>query len=495
MIKTTNNTIQSFWLVIGSFSSLAISIVSVAILSRYFTKEDYGTYRQVIYIYHTLLVVFSAGLPRVFSYYLPRYELEKGKDIVLKISKVLLLTGMIFSVILFLGAPLISVLMNNPDLKDGLRLFSVVPMFMLPSLGVEGILATYKKTLYIAIYNTLSRLVMLAFIVLPILFIKVDYHYSLIGWGCGSIFTFVLAIYFKNIPFKGLLKVKSGLSLKEILTYSLPLLVASLGSIAIKSADQFFVSRYFGAEVFAEYSNGFMEIPIVGMITFSVSAVLMPIFSKIDNDSTSKVEIINLWKSAIMKSAMIIYPIIVFFWYYAPEIMTILYSSAYIESATYFRIAVLTNFFNIIMFAPLLLSLGKTKFYSNSHIVFAAIAWLGAYVVIVYFNTPIALAVFSTCRAILLILVSFYYASKCLNTSFFTLFPIGKLLFLFTHSVLCLLLANTMVEMVTNNSTNIMYLLFVFFFFLIFILLSSKLFKLDYFSLVQPLVNKIVKKK
>jgi len=493
MTKTTNNTIQSFWIAIGSFSSFAISIVSVAILSRYFTKEDYGTYRQVIYIYNTLLVVFSAGLPRVFSYYLPRYELEKGKDIVLKISKVLLLTGMIFSVTLFLGAPLISVLMNNPDIKDGLRLFSIVPMFMLPSLGVEGILATYKKTLYIAVYNILSRLVMLAFIVLPILFIKVDYHYSLIGWGCSSIFTFFLAIYFKNIPFKGLLKVKSGLSLKEILTYSLPLLVASLGSIAIKSADQFFVSRYFGAEVFAEYSNGFMEIPIVGMITFSVSAVLMPLFSKIDNDSTSRVEIINLWKSAIMKSAMIIYPIIVFFWYYAPEIMTILYSSAYIESATYFRIAILTNFFNIIMFAPLLLSLGKTKFYSNILLLFAGFAWVGAYFVIIIFNTPTALAYFSVFRAISLTLIAFYYASKCVNTNFLTLFPIRKLLGLFLYSSICLYITNSFVSLLFINYDSIFYLIVNSIAFFIFVISISKVVKLDYINLVKPLFMRIFK--
>lgn len=93
-----SNTHQAFWVVIGSLSSLSLAIVSSAILSRYFTKEEYGTYRQIIYIYTTLLIIFTGGLPEVFAYYLPRFNITAGKYIVWKITKTLFLSGLIFSV-------------------------------------------------------------------------------------------------------------------------------------------------------------------------------------------------------------------------------------------------------------------------------------------------------------------------------------------------------------------------------------------------------------
>ena len=96
-----SNTLQAFWLAIGNFSSFLLAIVSAAILSRYFSKTDYGTYRQVVYVYSTLLVIFTAGLPTVFSYFLPRYNLQQGKDIVLKVSRLLFYAGLLFSIFLF----------------------------------------------------------------------------------------------------------------------------------------------------------------------------------------------------------------------------------------------------------------------------------------------------------------------------------------------------------------------------------------------------------
>lgn len=71
-VNKSNNTIQAAWVALGSLFAFGFSIVSSIILSRYFDKTDYGTYKQVIYVYHTLLIVFTLGLPKTYSYFLPR---------------------------------------------------------------------------------------------------------------------------------------------------------------------------------------------------------------------------------------------------------------------------------------------------------------------------------------------------------------------------------------------------------------------------------------
>ena len=371
MQNKSNNTIQAFWVGMGSLSAFTLSIISAAILSRYFDKAEYGTYRQILYVYSTLLVVFSAGLPRVFSYFLPRFGLAQGKDIVWKISKVLFIAGFVFSVFLFSFSGIISNILRNPELAIGLKYFSPIPMLLLPTLGIEGIFSTYKKTIYIAIYNIATRILMLLFIVLPVIIFKGSYLYAIYGWIVVSIISLIIAYYFKGIPFKGIHAEKANLTTKQVFQYSLPLVTASIAGIAIHSADQFFISRYFGTEIFAVFANGFIELPFVHMISTSASVVLMPVFSKILHEKTDINVLKDLWTNTLTKSAILIYPILIFCMYYADDLIIFLYSEKYADSSLFFQIAMIRNFFNIIIFAPLILAAGRSKFYSNFHIAMA----------------------------------------------------------------------------------------------------------------------------
>ena len=410
-----NNTIQAFWVALSTFSSLALSIVSVAILARYLSKGDYGSYRQIVYVYSTLSVIFSAGLPSVFSYFLPRFRIQEGKDIVLKVSKILFIGGVLFSIFLFSFSGLIAQVLKNPELSLGLKIFAPIPMLVLPTLGIEGIFSTYKKTIYITIFTVSTRIITLFCILVPVLLFGKSYIYALYGWNIASLISLILAIFFRRIPFTEFKAEKSNLKLKEIFSYSLPLLTASLWGTAIKAADQFYISRYFGAEIFAEFSNGFIEIPFIIMITGAAGTILLPIFSKMIHDKVDINELTLLWNSALNKSAMIIYPMVIFFLFYSKTIMIILYSDKYINSALYFQINIFQNFFNIIIFAPLLLAMGKTKFYSNLHMYLALSAWSLGYLTLTVFNSPISIAILSVSLNILKMIIAFVFISRLLQ--------------------------------------------------------------------------------
>src|SRR5690606_339978 len=144
--------------------------------------------------------------------------------------------------------------------------------------------------------------------------------------------------------FKGIdILEKSQLSFKEIFSYSMPLVVASLAGIAIKSADQFYISRYFGSEVFAEFSNVFMELPFVAMITGATSVVVMPLFSKMFFNKEDIDNVMKIWSRALIKSAILIYPLVVFSIAFAGDIMEVLYTSKYSSSGIYFQINLFLN--------------------------------------------------------------------------------------------------------------------------------------------------------
>lgn len=485
-----NNTQQALWVGIGSLSSFGMAMISTAILSRYFDKIEYGTYRQVLYVYNSLLIVFTAGLPRVFGYFLPRYPLGEGKVIVWKITRLLLLGGLIFSVFLYVFSDLIANVLRNPELSIGLKYFSPIPFLLLPTLGIEGIFSTYKKTIYIAIYNTLSRLIMLLCIVLPVVLYNGTYIHAIYGWVISSFIILIIAYFFKGIPFKNVKSANCKLRLKEILNYSLPLVSASIAGIIYRSANQFYISRYFGAKVFAEFSNGFIEIPLVHMVTGATSTVLMPVFSKIAHEKKDMDQITKLWRSALQKSAVLIYPMVIFFLFYAREIVTFVYSDAYAISAKYFSVMMVINFFNIIVFAPLLLSLGESKFYARLHYGLAAVTWVVQYIVILVFNSPFAVVISFVVIAIGGIIISLWYSAKKLDVSFWEMFPASRFLAIAMHSFLSLFLVNGVLHSFLKDIEGIWFVGVAGFCFLIVLILSSKLFKINYKDLVLPLLKR-----
>ncbi|WP_339839797.1 oligosaccharide flippase family protein [uncultured Maribacter sp.] len=492
--QESSNTIQAFWMLIGSFSSLALAIFSAAILSRYLDKFEYGTYRQILYVYTTLSILFSAGLPRVFSYFLPRYPISEGKSIVWKVTTVLFLAGFLFSLCLFFGSGLIANALNNKELETGLKTFAIIPTLLLPTLGIEGIFSTYKKTIYIAIYNTLSKLLTLGFIVLPVVWLNGTYITALYGWIMVSFISLIIALFFKNIPFKKIKPIKTGLSYKEIFSYSLPLVIASFWGLLISAADQFYISRFFGAEVFAEFANGFTEVPFVGMVTVSAATVVMPIFSKMIHDQTSTSNLIRMWTSVLTKSALIIYPIVIFFLFFSKEIMVLLYSEKYTTSATYFKIFIVYNLFNIIVFAPLMLSMGRTKLYANVHMFLAVASWVLGFIIINTFNSPVAIAVLSVTLRIAKVLIFTYLIAKLLKIKVLDLYPIKSLLLIIVHGLFTGALVWLAFTYVITINNMFIQLGISFVVYTLILLVTARIADIDYLIVLKPILIKFREK-
>ncbi|MDY4789541.1 MAG: oligosaccharide flippase family protein [Bacteroidales bacterium] len=489
-MSQTNNTKQAFWIALGSLFSFGFGIVSSMILSRYFDKADYGTYKQVIYVYHTLLTVFTLGLPKAFSYFLPRVEINQAKNLIKKITNLFFILGAVFSVILFVFAPQISIILKNPDLKIALRIFSLVPFLMLPTMGLEGILSTYRKTKFMAIYTIITRVIMLLCVALPVIIFNLGYQEALIGFTIASFISFIIALYFKYMPVKNTGNDKCSITYKEIFKFSVPLLYASLWGVLIASADQFFISRYFGNEVFAEFSNGSIELPFVGMIVGATSTVLSPIFSRMSHERLDPhIEFLPIWKSVFEKSAMLIYPLVIYSIFFANIIMVALYGQQYENSGIYFRLKLIINFFNIIVFAPLIINIGKVKFYANVHMYTAIILIVLEFLSVSFINSPYVLILISTLCNIGKIIIMLLFVSKYLKVKSYELFPINVIFKILIPSIIILSFLYYFLVIIfdINVFLNLIisFALYISLYFFV-----SLYIKLDYLSIIKPLLKR-----
>jgi len=311
--RSSSNTRQAVWMGVSTLSSFLVGILSSVIFSRYFEKVDYGTYKQIVYVYTALLALFSAGLPKAYSYFLPKLSVAQGKQILHKLTRLFIILGLLFAVFLYATSGIIANLLRNPELEHALKLFSVVPLLMMPTMGVEGVYTSIRKTHVLAIYTTLTRVGQLICIVLPVIIFKGTYVMAIYGWMVSSLLIFIVTLYFKYKPFRGAKYTLGTVTYKEILSYSLPLMLATLAGVAIKFADQFFVSRYFGTETFANYANGFIPLPFVAMITGAINAVFVPLFSRYIEQEGGSVLISNTWKTGVSKAILLLYPVLIFF--------------------------------------------------------------------------------------------------------------------------------------------------------------------------------------
>lgn len=461
-MSATNNTKQAAWVAIGSFFSFAVGIISPMILSRYFSVGDYGTYKQVMYVYTTLLSVFTLGLPKAYAYFLPKHPNEESKAIINKITYLFLILGGVFSLVLFAGSEPIARFLGNPELTTALRVFSPVPLFLLPTMGLDGIFATYQKTQFLAIYTIITKIITIIFTVLPVIVFHGNYIYALIGFDIASVLTCITALILRSLPVKKYPFSQTSLSYKQILNFSIPLLMASVWGMLYTSVNQFFISRFFGKETFAIFSNGFIEMPFLGMVIGAIGTVLLPVFSRLEKGEGLSSDMLTIWNSAIMKSAKIIFPMSVFCIFMAKLVMVCFYGNAYEQSTIYFQIKNIYGLFYIVPFAPVLIAMGKTKTYSNVTMYFALGLTLLEYLSVTFIDSPVFIAILSEACSIAKCLVFFILIAKFSTLKMVDMLPMKTLMMVLMASCI----SSAPVLLITNH---LMWNKFVLLFFAVFV--------------------------
>ena len=393
---STNNTRQAAWVAIGTFFSMAVGLVTPMLLSRFFSMGDYGTYRQVMYVYATLLSVFTLGLPKAYAYFLPKHPDSESKAIISKITWLFFILGGLFAIVLFAGAEAIANILCNPDLAVALRVFSPVPLFMLPTMGLDGIFATYRKTEILTVYTVTTKMITVAFTVIPVIAFHGSYIHAIIGFDIASVFACIIALVLRSLPVREFPREHTDLNYKKILAFAIPLFTASIWGMLYESLNQFFISRYFGKETFAVFSNGYVAMPFLGVIIGALGTVLLPVFSRLEKGDGLSGDMLSVWNSAVRKSVKIIFPISIFCIFMARLVTVCFYGDVYDQSAIYYRIKNLYCLFYFIPFDLVLIAMGKTRLYSRVFMYFTLALALLEFLSVSFLDSPVYIAVIST---------------------------------------------------------------------------------------------------
>src|SRR5207237_634664 len=117
----------------------------------------------------------------------------------------------------------------------------------------------------------------------------------------------------------------------------------------------YFVGYKFSASDYAIYAYGCFELPLIAMISESVTSVLIPRTSKLQSEN-DKPEMIRLTTRAMQKLAFFYFPIYVFLLITAQTFITTLFTRNYAASVSIFLINITLMPFYIWVVDPIVRS-------------------------------------------------------------------------------------------------------------------------------------------
>lgn len=344
---------------IGSSLVMLANIVSGMVAARYLTKSDYATIRQTFLAYEFAAPFLSMGLPNALYYYLPRNKNDQ-RGILIDNIALLLLSGCIFSLfILFGGHNLLAERFNNQNLKETLPWLVVYPLFIMPVAGLAAVMVFAERVRTLAIYNTLSSLV-IACTGVAAIFLTRSYDVPILLriWVPGLCLPFAIYLMFQSAP--GNFRIPNGTSMIGMLRYSIPLGLATMFGTLTIQLHAVIVASMCSPDDFAVYINGAIEIPIIGIVTGSITTIVFSEMSAACAKGDKRLAL-EIFRAASIKSACILFPTMCYFMAVAENFMVFLYSEEYRASAIPFVLYLFVLPIRIVVYGSALMSLGMSR--------------------------------------------------------------------------------------------------------------------------------------
>lgn len=333
--KTASLKSQSAWLLFAKVVGFAISFLLPLLVVRYFTQEQVGIYRQVFLVITTANAILPLGFGISAFYFLSRETVRRP--------------SVIFNTLFFnftVGAVAFFTLYFYPQLLS--KIFQSDEMTSLaPKIGLVvwlWIFSTFLETVAIANREakTATVFIILAQLTKTVLMISAVVHFTTVesflyaAMIQAAVQTVVLLFYL-NSRFPGFWTAYDFGFFREQLVYALPFGFAGLLWTLQNDIHNYFVGYRFTHAEFAIYAYGCFELPLIGMLMESVTAVLIPRMSELQAQN-DKPEMLRLMTRIMQKLAFFYFPIYIFLMITAEAFITTLFTHNYLASVPIFMI-------------------------------------------------------------------------------------------------------------------------------------------------------------
>ncbi len=344
---------QSAWLLVAKIIGFGFSFVLPLLIVRYLVQDEVGHYREAFQVIANAIVILPLGFSMSAYYFLAR-ETERRGAAIFNILLFNFVVGGLACLALVLFPQVLGNIFQNPELTA-----------LAPKIGFViwiWIFSTFLETVAIAnqeakvatgfiVLAQFSKTLLMGAAVFAFATVESFIYAAMIQ---GVIQTFILLLYLRS-RFPAFWR---GFTLKffwEQMRYSLPFGLAGILWMAQNDIHNYFVGHKFSSADYAIYAYGCFEVPLIAMLSESVTSVLIPRMNALqlvgDRD-----EMIRLTARATQKLALFYFPIYVFLMITAKTFIITLFTEDYAASADIFVINLTMLPFSVVITDPILRS-------------------------------------------------------------------------------------------------------------------------------------------
>lgn len=347
-------------LAISRFLSSGVSLVIGIVVVRFLSQSDYGIYKQVSLFELLALQPLLYGIGGSAYFFFAVKDIHRQRQHVTNFLYLLSLAGLLTSILAYSGAAWLAQLVHKPGAESLLRLYALGPIATCLNSSFSTLMIVENRVRQLVIGGISSSLLnavgtilaldkapspsMLVLVSVVVLWMSLVYNV----WQTWDIV--------RGLP----LTFDRG-AFRSARSYLGSMLVQTVAGKIGYEADKAVTTYFMPPEQYATYVIGAREIPFVQSLTSSINAVLIPEISSLWH-SGREVEIVRLWRRAVLKTSLILLPTFTFLFLHAGDFIILLSSQEYWGSVPVFRTYLLLLPLRTATYSLIFQAIGQMKY-------------------------------------------------------------------------------------------------------------------------------------
>lgn len=324
---------QGSWLFSAKLIGLAFSFALPIFIVRVLQQHDVGTYRQAFQLITNLAALLPIGMSMSAYYYLVRDPKERNSAVlnILIFNAVMGLAAMIFMIVF---PDLVGSIFNNPDISRLSHLIGLATFLWVFSSLIEIIAVANGEIESAAFFITFSQFSRMTLMSAAVFFFGTVDAFLIAAVIQGIIQSGILLLYLTS-RFPKFWKSFDLSFLRRQLAYAIPYGASGMLWIIQTDIHSYFVGNRFSPSDYAIYAYGCLQIPLIAIISESVTSLLIPRMSELQSNGKYR-EILLLAIKAMQILAFYFFPLYVLLLITSKTLIISLLTSAFAASVPIF---------------------------------------------------------------------------------------------------------------------------------------------------------------
>ncbi|MBK7105254.1 MAG: lipopolysaccharide biosynthesis protein [Ignavibacteriae bacterium] len=327
-----------FYSGLARYSDIVVSIIIGALLARLLTPKEFGivTIITVISSFFTLLSRFGISTAIVQNKDLTEEDLSS-------IFTFTIIIGFFFSFLFYIASPFIASFYEHPVLEGLSKLMSISILFNSLQIVPNAIILKNLKFKEMGITSVVIHL-LTGIVAVVLAYLDFGYYALIINGILNGILLFIS--YFYLGPVTITLKIKYN-ALRKIAKFSTYQFLFTFINYFAGNLDNLLIGKFFNAATLGNYDKAYklMLMPVQNL-TQVITPVLHPVLSNHQDDYKL---IYDAYYKIVKLLAIIGFPLSIFLFFNASEIIFILYGPQWGESISVFKILALAVGIQIVL--------------------------------------------------------------------------------------------------------------------------------------------------